>query len=515
MNSSRHLQQTSLELNRSIERLSSGLRINSASDDASGLAMAEKMYAQRKGLATAIQNTQDSSSLFKIAEGALNHVGKMLGRLEELTVRAATQTLTVSDRASIAKEANELTTQIDSVSNNTEYNSIKVLKQGQAEASVNKILGTGLSGSIKILVNPFTIKDSASLTLSVIATAEPAQIMGTKLFTATIFPASTGFAGNISINGINVNIVAADNMNSIMAKINSQNASTGVVAVTDGPVNFSLISGIIDADAANVISSTGSGPNGSAIGYMTVGASAHVNIGGEVAIWNQLGLSTGISATGSNAQANIDGVAMLADDSDGGVLKMTNMGSSAYGISIGTDMYNGAYGGVIFNGRLPGNQISHTSDTTGTDVFNINFSIGDTLRTHIGANYDQAFSYKMGSTATNLIGTGASSKFGSLAEISLNTAADANISIKVVQAAMSDVSTMRSQMGAMLNRLNYTSVTLQVQNENMTASESKIRDADISLEMTNFTKKQILMQAGTSILAQANSRSRGILQLLK
>ncbi len=515
MNAGRHLYQTNLDMDRTIERLSTGLRINSAADDASGLDMVEKMYAQRTGLATAIQNTQDGTSLFKTAEGALEQVGMILNRIEELTVRAATTTLTASDRASIVNETGELIGQIDQISNNTEYNTIKVLKQGLSDASINQILGTGQFGSVKVLVNPFTIRDATNLTLSVIATAEPAQILGTKLFSTTLFSASTVFSNSITINGVAVSIVSSDTLDTIMAKINSANSSTGVIAVTAGPANFSLISGTIDSDAANVIASTDSVINGSAVGYMTVGASAHVDIGGNATVWGMLGLPPVFSVTGSNAQVNVDGAAMVADSVSGSVLKMTNVGSNAFGLTIGTDMFNNSYGGVIFNGHPVGNQISHTSDTTGADAFNVGFSIGDTLRMHVGANYDQALNYKMNSCDIVLLGTGVSSKFGSLADISLLSAPDANISLKVVQKAIEDVTSMRSQMGAIMNRLGHTSVTLQVQNENMTAAESKIRDADISLEMTNFTKRQIMMQAGTSMLAQANSKAQGVLKLLK
>jgi len=126
-NAQRQLYANNLSLDKSLERLSSGLRINSGADDASGLAMAEKMKAQGVGLTSAIQNTQDGTSLFKIADGALDQVGRILSRLEELVVRANNRTLTDSDRITLQDEIGQLVDQISVISNNTEYNTLKLL----------------------------------------------------------------------------------------------------------------------------------------------------------------------------------------------------------------------------------------------------------------------------------------------------------------------------------------------------------------------------------------------------
>ena len=530
MNAQRNVYQTSMDLDKSIERLSSGLRINTAADDASGLAIAEKMYTQRAGLSTAIQNTQDTSALFKIAEGALNQVGKMLSRIEELAVRAANQTLTSSDRSAITNEVKELTNQIDSISSNTEYNTLKLLNQNldvKKSLSVTNTATAGTSGSLKIISTPDTIKNTAAAVLSVVAVASAAVMSGV----ATLGNASID--GVITINNSDIRILAADTSDTVVAKINAANSKTNVIAVQNASgvgAFISLISGKIDADAGNVIANSATVTNGSALGYTLVGASAHIVLSGDNTILSQMGLNALVgSVTGTNASVNLNGVAMTADDSKGNVVEMKNMGSSAYGLKVATDMFNGAFGAVVMNmytlassgngGGALASAILHTSDITGAsgggDNATIDLNVDSRLRIQVGANYDQAISYSIGSMDSSSLGSGASSKYGSLADIQLDTATNANISIKVVQQAIKDVASMRSTMGAVLNRLDYTDKNLQVQRENMAAAESKIRDADISLEMTNFTKQQILMQAGTSMLAQANSKPQSILQLLK
>jgi len=517
MSSQRHVYQTNLDLDKSIERLSSGLKINSAADDASGLAIAEKMYAQRSGLSTAIQNTQDTSALFKIAEGALNQVGKMLNRVEELAVRAANQTLTSSDRASIANEIKELTNQIDSISENTEYNTMKLLNQNlDVKKSMTMTGGSGAAGSVKILSTPDTLKNATGLLVTVVAVASAAVIEGTAATAATM-----GTNSVITINNVDISVLSTDTTDTVVAKINAANAKTGVIATQDiagsaGGALVTLVTGKIDADATNVAVLSAAGVvNGSALGYTTVGSAARIVISGDNTIMSNLGFAAG-SAVGTNAQVQINDVDMTADGTQGNVLEMKNMGSKAYGLKIGTDMFNGAYGGVVLTLQgAAASAIFHTSDYSGADEATVDIDINSRLRIQVGANYDQALNYSIGATDSRSIGVGASSKFGSLADIQVDTATNANISLKVVQQAIKDVASVRSQMGAVLNRLDYTDKTLQVQRENMAAAESKIRDADISLEMTNFTKQQILMQAGTSMLAQANSKPQSILQLLK
>jgi flagellin len=217
---------------------------------------------------------------------------------------------------------------------------------------------------------------------------------------------------------------------------------------------------------------------------------------------------------------------MSVKSSEGGnIFEMTNTGSKAYGTKIGIELFNGAYGGFIINGAglsgsgaITGAATSAASlvrAASAADNARISLNVDNRLTLQTGANYQQALKYSITSIDVSSIGKNASSKFGSLSEIKIDTADNASLSLKVVQQAIKDVSGVRATMGAIMNRLDYTDKTLQIQRENITAAESRIRDADVSLEMTAFVRQQILMQAGTAMLAQANQKPQSIMQLLR
>jgi len=513
LNSQRHLNSTNAGLDKSLERLSSGLRINSGSDDASGLAIVERMAVQNKGVSTAIQNAQDGSALFKIADGALDQVSKMLVRMEELAVRAGNQTLTMSDRAAMKEEINQLLNHINNVADNTEYNTMKLLN-GSLDVKKTITQAIGTAGSIRILNAPGTVSTAQNLDFTLLDAGSAAVTTGTIAATTS----ALGLINVIAINGVEISIAANDTSDIILSKINNQNSKTGVIGIKDNANFLTLVSGVIDADAANVINigSTETLANGSALGYLTIGTAATIAIGGATDVWAALGFNdvAGLEtyfASGTNAAGTLSGIAMIGH---GNVLEMENTSSKAYGIKIESGMFNNAYGGYVINNTASlASAVVYTSYDN--DTADISLDNSNSMRLHIGANYNQAVSYTIGSIEAQSLGVGASTKFGSLAEIDISTAENANISIKVIQKASTDVADVRANLGAIMNRLEYTDKTLQVQRENMTAAESKIRDADISLEMTNFTRQNIMLQAGTAMLAQANSKTQGILQLLK
>jgi len=511
VNSSRHIYNTNTCLDKTIERLSSGFRINSGADDASGLAIVEKMAMQNQGIATAIQNTQDGSALLKIADGALDNVSKMLVRMEELAVRAANQSLTLSDRDAMKEEVSQLMAHVNSISSNTEYNTIKILN---GNMDVRKVLtqNGGTDGSLRILKAPSTVASFDGLDFSLTSA-------GTAAIATGAAPATTsaiGLVNTISVNGVEINVAASDTTDVVLSKINIQNEKTGVIAVKDTTNTVSLVTGVIDADAENVIN-IGSGDtaiNGSALGYLTIGTAATISLGGATSIWGALGFTATLdnyAMSGTNVEGTLSGIAMTGH---GAVLEMENQSSRGYGLQIQAHMFNGANGGYIINNAASiGSAIGYISSSGDGATISLNSS--DKMSLHIGANYNQAISYTISSVEASSLGIGASTKFGSLAEIDISTVENANISIKVIQKASRDVADMRADIGAALNRLEYTDKTLQVQKENMTSAESKIRDADISIEMTNFTRQNIMLQAGTAMLAQANSKTQNILSLLK
>ncbi len=237
LNAQRQLYMNELGLDKSLERLSSGLRINTGADDASGLAIAEKMRAQNVGLTTAIQNTQDGSSFFKIADGSMDQVSRILSRAEELLVRANNRTLTDNDRLTIQEELTQLIDQIKVTAQNTEYNTLKFL-DGSIDIKKSLSIDTTIvpavvNGSLKILETPGTVKSASAVVLSITALATPAVL------DATPAPAPAGTVGTqstINVNGVDVQIASSDTVSTLLSKINAANSKTKVIAVMSGAV---------------------------------------------------------------------------------------------------------------------------------------------------------------------------------------------------------------------------------------------------------------------------------------
>ena len=529
LNAQRQLYNNNASLDKSLERLSSGLRINTGADDASGLAMAEKMKAQGVGLTSAIQNTQDGASLFKIADGALDQVGSILSRLEELTVRANNRTLTNSDRQTLQDEITQLIDQVSVISNNTEYNTLKLLDGNLDIKKSLTVSSPGIPGSMKILNTPGTVKTSQNLLLQITQRPLPAVAAAFSAPVLTGLGSSIGLQNTININGIDVQVAATDTLNTIISKINQANSKTSVIAIQlPGDNNkISLVSGVIDTDAQNVakgLNSAGgtiAASNGSAVGYTMVGTAATISLGGDTGIWSALGFhgsaGTSIPSTYLKEGTNVAGVlGGIQLQGYGNTLTMEDAGSPMYGIKIGTSIFNEAYGGFIITAGALSTTASAIYYATSTgDNASISTNDGNKIGLQLGANYNQSIAYSLASTAPDVLGVGASSKISSLKQVNVITLENANLSLKVIQKAITDVTTIRAAIGATLNRLDYTEKTIRVMRENMTSAESKIRDADMSLEMTGYTRNQILAQTATAMLAQANSRPQNVLQLLK
>jgi flagellin len=488
-----------------MQRLASGLRINSAADDASGMAIAAKMSAQTSGLSMALQNAQDGQALMKIADGAMSQVGTMLSRMQELAVRATNGTLTSSDRQSLMDELNELRSQVNSISSTTEYNTVKLLN-----GSISTQASISGNDSIQMLQKPTSqLNGTEDFTLSRLASA--AVYEGSQVTNADILSSGVTSSGTFSINGAEISVNAGDSLAAIVGKINAANDQTNVVATLDsGKDNILLTSGIIDSDAGHVTTTNLANIANSAtpiVGYALQGEQYSINITGGSSL-SSIGL-TATSVTGQNAAGSINGVAMKAN---GTVLTAAEYGSVAYGMQLETDTYRGGNGTYIQNYVDKANFITHRSNLNDTATIKVNQS--NTLNLQIGANYGQNTLAGINGISTNQLGIGGSSKYGSLADIDLSSAENADFALKTINKAITDVASNRSRVGASMNRLDYSISTLQVQRENMTAALSRIQDADISLEMINYTKQLILSQAGVAMLAQANSRAESVLQLL-
>lgn len=378
LNAWRSIGQTNLSMSKTLERLSSGLRINRAGDDAAGLAISEKMRGQIKGLNMAIKNSQDAISLIQTAEGALTEVHSILQRMRELSVQAASDTNTDVDRNQIQAELDQLREEIDRIARTTEFNTKKLL-DGNLESFRSEVDAKVVTGG-NINLQLGAVSSAAEEGTYVI---EVGQLNGAET----------------SPLDVKITLITASGTDSVVTTLSQASA-------TLGNITFKWDSTVFDINDFG-----GALPSGAVVDSAVVRVEA-TNISA-----NQLIFQIG-SNEGHNMIAGID-----------------DMSAGALGIT-----------------------------TTSLDV---------------------------------------------------TTQDAAERSIMVIDAAIHKVSSQRAALGAVQNRLEHTISNLGVAAENLTAAESRVRDADMAKEMMEFTKQQILLQSSMGMLAQANAQPQNVLQLLR
>ncbi|MHB8928192.1 MAG: flagellin N-terminal helical domain-containing protein [Bacillota bacterium] len=436
LNAWRNLTRTDEALNKSLERLSSGVRINRAADDAAGLAISEKMRAQIRGINQAQRNAQDAISLIQTAEGAMNESHGILQRMRELAVQAASDTLTTSDRQEIQKELDQLTSEIDRIATTTEFNTKKLLNGGAGTivTATNANVGS-LEASGDTVAGTYA--------LSAATRATTASDVTTATFTDTT-TALGGTGGSITISGETFNFTATNTVQDVLDAVNAKTNVTGVQAA------FTAGAGITFAT-------------------LSVGSSAKFSA-------SSTGALAGVTdATGADAQVTLAGATTYSASGN----RVTVTSGPAKGLSF---------------------------DLKVAAAVDITVGASNALTLQIGANKDQTVSVSINSVTTTSIG---------VSGLNVATKDNAAAALATIDAAVTKVSSERSKIGAVQNRLEYTIANLGTASENMTAAESRIRDVDMAQEMAKFTRSQILMQAGTAMMAQANMKPQSVLQLLR
>lgn len=432
---------------KSMEKLSSGFRINRAGDDAAGLAISEKMRGQIRGLNQASRNAQDGISLVQTAEGALSETQAILQRMRELAVQASNDTNVGIDRNEIQKEISQLSSEIDRISNTTEFNTQKLLN-GSLGAK-----GQSANATV-IVVESATGLKTGTYNVSVTTNAtKTAKTSATNITDAGVAAAT----GALVINGITINTTGVTTAAQLKSVIDGYKDETGV----------EMTAGVAGAPA--VLTST------------TFGSSGKIDLSGSDASW-----------TG----ATVLGAAAVVTGQDA-VVTVTNPDSISQTIT-------GAGQKIVYG--------SAELTATATGITNTTFSVTSSgAAIHIGANADQSMLVDMNEMSTLTLG-GTTEK---IKDINVLTQSGANTAIKTVNDAIEQVSAERSKLGAFQNRLEHSIKNLDTSSENLQASESRIRDVDMAKEMMEFTKNNILSQAATAMLAQANQAPQGVLQLLR
>lgn len=479
------MNRTNSTIDKTMQRLSSGLRINSAADDAAGLAIAQKMDTQVRGLKQANRNSMDGISLIQTAEGALNEVHNMLQRIRELSIQASNGTLTPEDRKAITDEVAQLKDEIDRISEHIEYNERKLLN-GEIDRrafSTNVAAGKviSMSDGVDAKDYKFEVEEAASQTC-VVGGAVTSMFDGGKV--------KEDVSGFLNINGEQVEIKAGDSEQDVFAKIRALCDTIGIDVAVDG-------GGIYKADSTLVMINREYGPK-------------DIEIKGEGAILAGLGLADPLPGAQKTMGQDIKlkTPPFTTDSTAGSFPPGTTYKTKG---NIITFEANNGFKLVVEGGKaiIDPQTGDYDIDVDDTELIgDVTLTLLETgpLDLQIGANEGQMMQLRIQNMSTAALG---------LENMNLNTAAKSQEAITLVDAAIAQVSSTRSKLGAYQNRLEHTVANLDVAAENMTASMSRIQDADMAAEMAEFTKDNILAQAGNAMLAQANQRPQQILQLLQ
>ena len=438
-NANRMLNVTTGQQAKSTEKLSSGYRINRAADDAAGLTISEKMRKQIKGLDRASTNAEDGVSAVQTAEGALTEVHSMLQRMNELATQSANGTNSNTDRKAIQDEIDQLTTEIDRVSETTKFNETYLLKGDGAEKAHNvNAHDAGLDG--------VTLTDKGNtveVTLKELNAGDKISIAG-KNYTigATVDQAKKLYDGIAKGNKITVNGTTYE-------LADATDAAKGQISKAD-------LDGLID--------------KGTTVEY-----------GNKKAYVINDKATTGIDDNDSSVVTAAKAYELESAE----IVKAS---------SIGTDTKATA-------GTLTNNTFTLTKGK-------VNYNDALSFNLHVGADADMTNKITVNIDSMNSAGLGVKG-------IKADTEQDATYAIDAIADAISTVSSQRSSLGAVQNRLEHTINNLDNVVENTTSAESRIRDTDMAEEMVNYSKNNILAQAGQSMLAQANQSNQGVLSLLQ
>ncbi len=456
------LGKTNSKLDTSLERLSSGFRINRAADDAAGLAISEKMKTQIAGLEQAARNAADGISVIQTAEGALDEVEAMLQRMRELSVQAANGVNTDEDRKAIQDEINELNKEINRVSETTEFNTKKLLNgtvDRRSYSDNENVQLISLSDSVDI--TEYSLK---------VSKAPKAAELQTTLPGTTSRTAALNYSGKISINSKEIEVVESDTLSSIYAKLRDAGSAVDV--------------NVFPADYAG--GEAEPAPLSSAQGFCFQSEDKGMDAKVEIFCTNSslasaLGITSGSTAAGVDAEVELDyssGFASTATVSiDGEYVTVTDVND--------------------FRMKF---KVNGTVDATVTVLK------AGPMDLQIGANEGQTMEVRIPKVDTDTLGT-------SVANVS--TQESAQKAITIFENAVNEISSIRAKLGAYQNRLEHSINSLNISAENLTEALSRIEDVDMASEMVTFTQQQVLAQSGNAMLAQANERPQQILSLLQ
>ena len=472
LNAQKNLATSQSKLSTAIERLSSGMRINSAKDDAAGLAISTRFTTQINGLNQAVANANDGISLAQTTESALNEVTNNMQRIRTLAVQSANATNSDSDRAALDAEVQQRLSEITRISQQTTFNGRHVLDGSFGSAAFQ--IGANVGETISVNLS----QGAGAANVGKIASASSADLSG--MFTAA--SASSATAGTVSAAG-----VAQWTSGTIAFTIGSDSVS--VTAATDQATTIAAIQAALDG-GSNKYTVAVDGASGFKLTAKTAGAD-------PMTITGAAGATFAAPTAGTDAVAAGDATPLVLGSGD-----FTLQAGSGTAVGIeGTFKDAGALVAAINSKGISG--VSAYLDATSGQL-----KLASQEALTVGGTKGTSGTGNLGFSASNAVG-------GDLASANVKSVAGANDTISRIDAALGTISSMRSDLGAVQNRFTSTIANLQTISQNLSASRSQIQDADFAAETANMSSANILQQAGVSVLAQANSTTQSVLKLLQ
>jgi flagellin len=490
LNSQRNLNASQGALATSLQRLSSGLRINSAKDDAAGLAISERFTSQIKGLNQAVRNANDGISMAQTAEGGLQTAGDLLQRIRELAVQSANGTNSASDRASINLEVNQLKQELSRVAGTTQFNGSNVLDgtlsaaQFQVGANANQTINISIASAKGTDIGSFDLQTSVAAGTSGEATAAAAAFAANRVAAQTLTIAGNGISATAAV-------LVGDSAKKVSDAVNLTTATTGVSAqgATEATLSGLVTAGTLTFDLK--------GANGTAV---TIGAtiSAITDLTALTTAINAQSATTGISAIGS-------GGSITLRNNEGEDIQIANFNNTA-----------GAGGTIALTGRDAFSSAAVSPAVGAAAVLIPAGNDSSTVGGQVKFGSNSGYTVTTGTAGTLFAAaTPNASTLSAVANIDVGTTEGANNALAVVDSALTSINNSRASLGALQNRFAATISNLQTTSENLSAARSRIQDTDFAAETANLTRGQILQQAGTAMLAQANQLPNGVLALLR
>lgn len=529
LNSQRHLSRSQSTLNTSLERLSSGLRINSAKDDAAGLAISERMTAQIRGLTQAQRNANDGISMAQTAEGALGKMSEILQRVRELAVQSANATNSASDRKALNDEVGQLVTELQRFATTTQFNGTLLLDGSNATntyqvgADANQTISaatmdfrTDKYGDYKIGGDCCTAGLGKNIAVS--------NAMYSAATGSQVACAAVQASGKLTLNGPNgkadVECLTGDSAYDLAQKINSQ-SQTGIKADARTETALTLKgtgSFVLDVYTTSASETKKTDSNSASISF-------------QVTSEDKQGLAEAITAfndasgkTGVTARMGDDGKSIVLVNDEGKNINIGINGKNVLGASQSIYMGNDTSANVTGNTNNTGAAMvgSGGTDFSGTltaaGQVTLNASRSYSISTS-GLAFQQGVLGAKGVGLSNGSGTTTQaqvngSNLKTVASLDITTVAGATEALRIADQALDAVNSQRAKFGALQSRFEYTVANLSTTIENTTSARSRIQDTDFASETANMTKAQVLQQAGTAMLAQANSLPQSVLTLL-